>query len=54
VSGADIGVQGRAYRRGMVLGLTMAEIMILIVFAFLLILTSILVAREKEVRDLRS
>lgn len=44
--------QDRAYRRGLVLGLTIAEIMILVVFALLLALTASLSARDEKIAKL--
>ena len=46
--GADISAQDRSYRRGLVLGFTLAEIMVLIIFALLLALSWHLVAKDKE------
>ena len=46
--GADISAQDRSYRRGLVLGFTLAEIMVLIIFALLLALSWQLVAKDKE------
>jgi hypothetical protein len=48
----DIAGQDSAYRRGMVLGLTMAEIMTLIVFALLLVVGSVLIVSDEEKRGL--
>lgn len=45
----SIGRDGAAYRRGMVLGLTMAEIMLLLVFC-LLIAAAVIFKHEKETR----
>ena len=44
--------QNSAYRRGLVLGLTMAEAMLLILFMLLLVLGSILANRESEIHRL--
>ena len=44
--------QDISYRRGLVLGFTMAEIMILILFAILMALASSLLSKEKRIRDL--
>ena len=44
--------QDVSYRRGLVLGFTMAEIMILILFAILMALASSLLSKEKRIRDL--
>lgn len=46
-------IQSKAYRRGLVLGLTMAEIMVLVLFALLLILTSTYGGLQKELRSQR-
>lgn len=43
--------QDRQYRRGMVLGLTMAEIMLLLIFLLLLLLAAKLLADRKAVAD---
>jgi len=40
--------QDKSYRRGLVLGLTMAEIMILLIFVLLMALASALATREKK------
>jgi flagellar motor protein MotB len=40
--------QDKPYRRGLILGLTMAEIMILLIFVLLMALASALAAREKK------
>ncbi len=45
---ADISAQDRSYRRGLVLGFTLAEIMVLIIFALLLALSWHLVEKDKE------
>jgi hypothetical protein len=50
---ADIASHDQAYRRGMVLGLTMAEIMTLIVFALLLVVGSVMIVSEDEKRALK-
>jgi len=44
--------QDRTYRRGLVLGLTMAEIVILVIFCLLLALTATLALREERIRQL--
>lgn len=44
--------QDRFYRRGLVLGLTLAEIMILILFAILMALGATLFSKDKQMRDL--
>jgi flagellar motor protein MotB len=41
--------QDGPYRRGLVLGLTIAEVMILVIFCLLLALTAMLAAREQEI-----
>lgn len=46
---ADIRSQDTFYRRGLVLGLTMAEIMILILFTLLLALSSVLTSKERRI-----
>ena len=40
------------YRRGLVLGFTMAEILVLIIFSLLLALSLSLAQREKEIKKL--
>ena len=49
---ADISAQDRFYRRGLVLGFTLAEIMVLIIFALLLAISWHLVAKDKEIDKL--
>ena len=49
---ADIPAQDRFYRRGLVLGFTLAEVAILIIFALLLALSWHLAAKEKEIAEL--
>jgi outer membrane protein OmpA-like peptidoglycan-associated protein len=44
--------QDKSYRRGLVLGLTMAEIMILLIFVLLMALASALANREKRIEAL--
>jgi hypothetical protein len=44
--------QQRPYRRGLILGLTMAEIMILIIFLLLMALTAALAQRDKQIKQL--
>jgi hypothetical protein len=44
--------QDRYYRRGLVLGFTMAEIMILILFAILMALGATIFSKDKQMRDL--
>lgn len=46
--------QDKAYRRGLVLGLTVAETMILLVFALLFTLTASLYSRDQEIAYLRA
>ena len=41
--------QDKPYRRGLILGLTMAEIMILLIFVLLMALASALASREKKI-----
>ena len=48
----DISAQDRSYRRGLVLGFTLAEVMVLIIFALLLALSWHLAAKEKEIVEL--
>lgn len=50
----DIGRQQASYRRGLVLGLTVAESMLLILFALLLALGWVLVKRDREAAQLTS
>ena len=50
---ADISAQDRFYRRGLVLGFTLAEIMVLIIFALLLAISWHLVAKDKEIDKLK-
>ena len=49
---ADISAQDRFYRRGLVLGFTLAEVMVLIIFALLLAISWHLVAKDKEIDKL--
>ena len=49
---ADISAQDRFYRRGLVLGFTLAEVMVLIIFAMLLALSWHLAAKDKEIDKL--
>lgn len=42
--------QDKPYRRGLILGLTMAEIMILLIFVLLMALASALSSRDKEIQ----
>jgi flagellar motor protein MotB len=42
--------QDKAYRRGLILGLTIAEIMILLIFVLLMVLASALANREKRIQ----
>lgn len=51
---ADIQHQDSTYRRGLVLGLTMAEIMVLILFALLLAMAASFELRERELVRLRA
>jgi len=51
---ADISTQDRYYRRGMVLGFTLAEIMVLIIFALLLAVSWHLAAKDKEIDKLKA
>src|SRR3546814_10202949 len=50
---ADIAGQDRSYRRGLVLGFTLAEVAILIIFALLLALAWHVANKEKEIVTLR-
>ena len=50
---ADISAQDRFYRRGLVLGFTLAEVMVLIIFALLLAISWHLVAKDKEIDKLK-
>jgi hypothetical protein len=54
VRGGNIDRQNQAYRRGVVLGLTMAEIMTLIIFALLLVLTALTLARQNQIDELQA
>lgn len=51
---ADIQHQDNTYRRGLVLGLTMAEIMVLILFALLLAMAASFELRERELVRLQA
>jgi hypothetical protein len=42
----------RAYRRGLVLGLTMAEVVVLIIFALLLALASLILVKKERISEL--
>jgi flagellar motor protein MotB len=46
--------QDTSYRKGLLLGLTMAEVMILLVFILLMALGSVLAARDKEIRVIKA
>src|SRR5258708_23894520 len=48
-----VGVQSSSYRRGLVLGLTMAEVILLIVFALLMALAAIWRADRQEKFELQ-
>jgi len=50
----DIGRQDAQYRRGLVLGLTVAEAMLLILFALLLALGAVLLKRDRLISGLRN
>jgi hypothetical protein len=52
VQSADIEGQRRSYRRGVVLGLTMAEIMTLVIFAMLLVMAALSLARQEQIAGL--
>src|SRR2546423_6281272 len=49
---ADISNQTRFYRRGMVIGLSMAEIVTLLLFVLLLALAALLRAKDKQIATL--
>lgn len=49
---SDILRQKRAYRRGLILGLTMAESVILIIFALLLALATYLIRKDQAIQDM--
>src|SRR5215475_5286705 len=49
---ADIKTQMRFYRRGMILGLSMAELVTLIIFVLLLALAAMLRHKDKQIADL--
>jgi hypothetical protein len=49
---ANILFQQESYKRGMVLGLTMAEIVLMILFTLLLVLATLLSEKEREQRKL--
>jgi hypothetical protein len=51
---AKVLFQQEAYKRGMVLGLTMAEIILLILFTLLLVLSALLVDKEREHEKLQA
>lgn len=46
--------QDKSYRRGLILGLTIAEIMILLIFVLLMALAAALSSREKQIKALDS
>ena len=50
----DITAQNRSYRRGLVLGLTMAEIAILVIFSLLLAIGALLSSKDQEIEQLTS
>jgi hypothetical protein len=45
---ANILFQQESYKRGMVLGLTMAEVVLLILFTLLLVFSALLIDKERE------
>ena len=45
---ANVLLQQESYKRGMILGLTMAEIVLLILFTLLLVLSALLTEKERE------
>jgi outer membrane protein OmpA-like peptidoglycan-associated protein len=49
---ANINTQQRFYRRGLVLGFTMAEITVMVIFALLLAVAALLKVREDKIRDM--
>jgi hypothetical protein len=49
---SNIIFQQESYKRGMVLGLTMAEIVLLILFTLLLVLSALLLEKERESKKL--
>src|SRR5262245_38997148 len=51
---ANINTQQRFYRRGLVLGLTMAEITVMVVFALLLSFAVLLKNREDKIKSMES
>lgn len=51
MAGYDIR-QDKSYRRGLILGLTMAEVMILLIFVLLMALASALANRDKRLKAL--
>lgn len=46
--------QNQSYRRGLILGLTIAESVVLIIFALLLILTTLLISKDSQLRTCQS
>jgi outer membrane protein OmpA-like peptidoglycan-associated protein len=48
---ANILFQQESYKRGMVLGLTMAEVVLLILFTLLLVLSALLIEKERELTN---
>ena len=50
----DITAQNRFYRRGLVLGLTLAEIAILVIFSLLLAIGALLSSKDQEIEQLTS
>lgn len=51
---ANVLLQQESYKRGMVLGLTMAEIVLLILFTLLLVLAALLTDKEREQSELQA
>src|SRR6516164_7917196 len=49
---ANILFQQESYKRGIVLGLTMAEVVLLILFTLLLVLSALLIEKERELSKL--
>ena len=46
--------QNQSYRRGLILGLTIAESVVLIIFALLLILTTLLISKDSQLKTCQS
>src|SRR5438552_3960671 len=52
MSAGDVGRQNAQYRKGLVLGLTVAEVMLLILFALLLALAVLIAKRDSSIAKL--